>query len=283
MPTKITIFFLLVVVFVGCKHNETTEPLIDSSMVITNSWLTIDTTTLEDTVALIPIKGGSFQPLFGGGDSSINLEDFFLDQYPVTKSQYLQFIKRNPQWSKSNVKRLYADQNYLASWINDTTPGNEKNSHAPVTEVSWFAATAYCKCLGKKLPTVAQWEYAAVAGKYKADERNSNEYNQFILNWYKDINTKQNPIGSTYQNYMGIWDMHGLIWEWTYDFNEVMISGESRSDVSTDVNLFCGSGSIGANDLMNYAAFMRYAFRGSLKANYNVKNLGFRCGKNKIP
>ena len=72
-------------------------------------------------------------------------------------------------------------------------------------------------------------------------------------------------------------DLHGLVWEWTSDFNSVLISGESRKDVDKDSNLFCGSAAVGASDLMNYAAFMRYAIRGSLKARYNMSNLGFRC------
>ena len=73
--------------------------------------------------------------------------------------------------------------------------------------------------------------------------------------------------------------MHGLVWEWTSDFNSVLISGESRQDVDTERNLFCGSASINATNLMDYAAFMRYAFRGSIKANYNIQTLGFRCAK----
>ena len=70
-----------------------------------------------------------------------------------------------------------------------------------------------------------------------------------------------------------------MVWEWTYDFNSVLISGESRKDVDDDSNLFCGSAAVGTTDLMNYAAFMRYAIRGSLNANYTMKNLGFRCVK----
>ncbi|MNL63509.1 Formylglycine-generating sulfatase enzyme [compost metagenome] len=71
--------------------------------------------------------------------------------------------------------------------------------------------------------------------------------------------------------------MHGLVWEWTSDFNSIFLSGESRKDKSSDQNLFCGSASVNAADLMDYAAFMRYAFRGSLKAQYSTRNLGFRC------
>ena len=75
-----------------------------------------------------------------------------------------------------------------------------------------------------------------------------------------------------------MYDLHGLVWEWTLDFNSVLISGESRKDVDTDTNLFCGSATIGATDLMNYAAFMRYAIRGSVKANYiGVTPRGSAC------
>ena len=85
--------------------------------------------------------------------------------------------------------------------------------------------------------------------------------------------------GKTNKNIWGVYDLHGLVWEWTLDFNSVLISGESRKDVDTDRDLFCAGGAVGAKDLMNYAAFMRYAFRGSIKANYSIQNLGFRCVK----
>ena len=84
-------------------------------------------------------------------------------------------------------------------------------------------------------------------------------------------------MGSTFKNYWGVYDLHGLVWEWTLDFNSVMVTGESRKGSTGDNNMFCGAAAVGATDLMNYAAFMRYAFRGSVKANYAIKNLGFRC------
>ena len=93
----------------------------------------------------------------------------------------------------------------------------------------------------------------------------------------EDSKTFNNTIGSTFKNYWKVYDLHGLVWEWTLDFNSVLITGESRKDVDKDSNLFCGSAAVNATDLMNYAAFMRYAIRGSLKAKYSMKNLGFRC------
>ena len=121
-----------------------------------------------------------------------------------------------------------------------------------------------------------------MANENMADARTLETYNKYILSWYEKPKTFNNTIGSTFKNYWGVYDLHGLVWEWTLDFNSVLVSGESRKDVDNDSNLFCGSAAIGATDLMNYAAFMRYAIRGSVKAKYAMKNLGFRCVKDII-
>ncbi|MDN3724166.1 formylglycine-generating enzyme family protein [Aequorivita sp. SDUM287046] len=227
---------------------------------------------------MVLVKGGIYQPLYGAADQSVEVDPFLMDVYPVTNADYLNFVAQYPQWKKSNVKTLFADKSYLANWTDDGSyPGL---ANAPVTNISWFAAKKYCECQGKRLPTMDEWEFAAMANEKLQDARTLETYNQYILNWYETPKTFRNPIGETFKNYWGIYDLHGLVWEWTLDFNSVLISGESRKDSDKDSNLFCGSASIGASDLMNYAAFMRYAFRGSMKARYSSQNLGFRCAKN---
>ncbi|MDP2685989.1 MAG: formylglycine-generating enzyme family protein [Aequorivita sp.] len=223
------------------------------------------------------VKGGDYLPLYGAADKMVNVESFMIDVYPVTNADFLKFVKEYPQWKKSNVKSLFADESYLTKWKTDESFSGLPN--APVTNVSWFAAKKYCECLGKRLPKMDEWEFAAMANENVPDARKVEAYNQYILNWYETPKTFNKPIGSTFKNYWGVYDLHGLVWEWTQDFNTVLISGESRKDVDKDSNLFCGSAAIGASDLMNYAAFMRYAFRGSMKARYSSQNLGFRCAK----
>lgn len=228
---------------------------------------------------MVKIEGGTYIPLYGRDSLQITITDFQMDVYPVTNQQYIEFVKKYPKWKRSNVKKLFADGNYLKDWKSDTLLNENQSLKAPITNVSWFAAKDYCECQGKRLPTLDEWEYVAMANKEMPDARRLKDYNEFILSWYEKPKTSTNHIGSTFKNYWKVYDLHGLVWEWTYDFNSVLISGESRKDVDDDSNLFCGSAAVGTTDLMNYAAFMRYAIRGSLNANYTMKNLGFRCVK----
>jgi formylglycine-generating enzyme required for sulfatase activity len=78
----------------------------------------------------------------------------------------------------------------------------------------------------------------------------------------------------------GARDLHGLVWEWTLDFNSALVTGESRGDSALERTLYCGSGAMGSADFENYPAFMRYAMRSSLEARYNVASLGFRGVRN---
>lgn len=226
---------------------------------------------------MVFIKGGAYTPLYGRDSMQVTITDFKMDVYPVTNKDYLEFVKKNPKWKRSNVKKIFADGNYLMQWKNDTILNEKQSLKAAITNISWFTANDYCECQGKRLPTIDEWEYVAMANEKMPDARGLKEYNEYILSWYEKPKTFNNEIGSTFKNYWNVYDLHGLVWEWTSDFNSVLISGESRKDVDNDSNLFCGSAAIGANDLMNYAAFMRYAIRGSVKAKYTMKNLGFRC------
>ena len=85
--------------------------------------------------------------------------------------------------------------------------------------------------------------------------------------------------GSGEPNRLGLRDLHGLVWEWVEDFNAALVTPESRSDPALEKNLFCGAGSLSADDKTAYFTFLRTAFRSSLRASYTLPNLGFRCAK----
>ncbi len=240
-------------------------------------WLPMEVSYAQPT-GMSAITGGSYVPFYGSDTAVVTVDNFLIDQYPVTNEEFLEFVKKYPSWQRSQVKRLFAEEAYLTVWESDTVLGNAVLPQAPVTYVSWFAAKHYCQCQGKRLPTMEEWEFLAIADKQRSDAREDATFHQAILQWYEQPAPKVLPeVGNTEKNYWGVYDLHGLVWEWVLNFNSVMITGESRNDTALDRNLYCAGGALASTDLMNYAAFMRFAFRSSLKASYTLKNLGFRC------
>lgn len=275
------IFCGILLTLLSCSEWNSTldndiDPKLTKQTVVASKDLSFGVTT-----EMVDIMGGEYVPLYGRDSLRQHVTDLSMDVYPVTNQNYTAFVKKNSRWRKSQIKKIFADDNYLMHWQNDTTLGMSMDQQSPVTNVSWYAAKAYCECQGKRMPTVDEWEYAAMADQELADARKISSYNQYILDWYEKPKTFINPVGKTFKNYWGVYDLHGLAWEWTSDFSSTLLTGESRNDVSSDKNLFCGSGSLKASDLMNYAAFLRYAFRSSVQANYAVQNLGFRCVKDR--
>lgn len=227
--------------------------------------------------AMVLLPAGTYLPLFSEpnrrGDLKapevkslpVEVSAFLLDRRPVTNLEFLDFTMRHPEWRRSRVSSLFSESQYLKHWKNDSRLASVSDGARPVTFVSWFSARAYCESRGDSLPTNDQWEYAL------ADQgRSSFMTRDKILRWYSSPNSKVlAPASSGGMNGFGIQNLYGLVWEWTLDFNGTLIGDES----------FCGGGAQNALDASDYSAFMRYSFRGSLKAKYVVGNLGFRCAR----
>lgn len=226
---------------------------------------------------MVLVEKGNYKPLFGK-NKKIDVESFWIDQTAVTNYDYSVFVKKYPGWSKGNAPALFVDSDYLKHWTNKAGASEKSLEQSPVVNVSWFAAKAYCESLDKRLPTVREWEYLAQFGP----KNQSEDPKAVILEWYaKPTPTKLPNVKSTFLNKFSVWDVHGLIWEWTEDFNTTFVTGESRGDSALEKSMFCGSGAINSADPSDYASFMRFGFRSSLKGNYTVGNLGFRCVKEK--
>lgn len=227
------------------------------------------------------ITAGEYRPLYLSKDSPlVSVSTFWLDKQPVTNREYYRFVLENPKWQLKLVPQLFVERNYLSHWLktNGIARPAVDDLDKPVVFVSWYAAQAFCQSQNKRLPTTAEWEYVAQASLTQKNGSLEKDYNQKILDWY--AKAAKQPIvnvGEDKSNYWGVHNMHGLIWEWTEDFNSSLISGESREDSNVNKNLYCASGSVGAVDPSDYAAFMRYGFRSSLSANFTLASLGFRC------
>jgi formylglycine-generating enzyme required for sulfatase activity len=245
---------------------------------------------------LVLVPAGRYQPLYKGPRVElpgsppappaprIAVPAFRLAVHAVTNAEYLAFVREHPQWRRSRAPRLFVDEGYLRHWRGDLDFGDPALARSPVVNVSWFAARAYCASRGHQLPTVDQWEYAAAASERKTDATRDAGFQDRLRAWYSRPTPAHLPnVGSTYRNVYGIWDLHGLVWEWTADFSSALVNGESRADVALDRSLYCGSGATNAADFRNYAAFMRYAFRSSLSARYCVADLGFREAAPLVP
>ena len=201
----------------------------------------------HSTAPLLSIPAGDYLPFFKdetGLASKTPVAAFRVAQGPVTRQDFLRFVSQNPRWRRSHVQRLFAEATYLADWVGDLDPGSASLQSAQ-TRISWFAARAYCASVAGRLPSTREWERArSVVG---------------------DAFVERTTPGS---------NLAASLWEWTADFNSVpLATADSNGSVAS---LFCGAGAR-ATDASDYGAFLRYSFRSSLKADFALKNLGFRC------
>jgi sulfatase modifying factor 1 len=218
------------------------------------------------------ISAGRVQLFFTvpGEPASAPVKEFSALVLPVSNGEFLEFVRNHPEWRKSRAPRIFAESSYLGQFQSDLRLKTGVRKAAPATNVSWFAAKAFCEAHGMRLPVLNEWEYMAAASETKANASKDAEFLNRILDWYSEpLSADGLPAaGRRAANVYGIHDLHGLVWEWIEDFNSVVLPDEAMT---------CGASATGAADRENYAAFMRYAFRSALKGNSAAWNLGFRC------
>jgi len=159
----------------------------------------------------------------------------------------------------------------------------------PVTSVSWGDAQSFINWLngetggGYRLPSEAEWEYAARAGTetqyHWGNDIGRNNANCGGCGSQKD-GLKTEPVGSFPANAFGLHDMHGNVWEWIQDCWHDNYNG-APSDGSAWEGGDCAHRSTRSGSLDNGPVYVRSAYRGSLDATTRVYSTGFRLAQNK--
>lgn len=176
------------------------------------------TTITDENSPMIFVKGGNFQMGSNTGKSdeqpvhTVNLNDFYIGKYEVTQSLWLQ-IMGNENTQKTDC---------LDCPVYDIT---YENIHTFLSRLNTLTGKNY------RLPTEAEWEYAAVGGNASKDFKYSGSNNLDEVAWYApNAGMKTNPVGLKKPNELGLYDMSGNVWEICSDWYQKSYYKKSKKE-----------------------------------------------------
>ncbi len=145
-------------------------------------------------------KGYDFSPAH-----SVTVDSFYIDTYEVTNRQYRKFCEAT-------------GYKYPEFWETEIFRSGPDFLNHPVVGINWWDASKFAEWAGKRLPTEAEWEYAARGGLIDKDFPNGNEWTKKkphskAKGWVNLIH----GVGEFEPNGYGLFDMGGNVWEWVSD------------------------------------------------------------------
>ena len=152
-------------------------------------------------------------------------------------------------------------------------PSYFRGATLPVDNVSWDEAKGFCEAVGARLPSEAEWEYAARAGS-----RDSRYGKVADIAWYKfkDSDEATHPVKGKQPNAWGLYDMLGNVLEWTNDWYGKELAGGTNPDGPRE-----GEGRVvRGGAYTSVARGIRVSFRSPIVPSVKNRDYGFRCVSN---
>jgi len=193
---------------------------------------------LPNKYELVSVQGGSFE--MGSNDGldretpihTVTLNTFKISKYEITHALFIEFLNdiscnSNGRYEDSefgNVKYIEMEYGYSAVEYSNNSFYFKKSDHAstpncPIISVSWYGANAFCKWAGGRLPTEAEWEFAARGGNNSLGYTYSGSDNLDEVAWnLNNSGHETHPVGQKSPNELGLYDMTGNLWEWCSDW-----------------------------------------------------------------
>ncbi|MEM7157086.1 MAG: SUMF1/EgtB/PvdO family nonheme iron enzyme [Myxococcota bacterium] len=198
-----------------------------------------------------------------GPRHDVELDRFFMGTHPVTNEEYGYYLRANP---KVLEPKYWGDGRY-------------NQPRQPVVGVSWHEAKAYCEWAGLSLPTEAQWERAARGGTRTAFWSGWEDSDLARVGWYADNSEQRlHLVGELDANPLGLYDVHGNVWEWCLDeFGDYRGCPPRTGDGLRHPPLENGNRVIRGGCWIDPARKARSAYRLNRNADNRVAYLGFRA------